>query len=97
MVPALSLYAEEESKSKSSTQKVGGLLFDVDEGVKVEQGPGGSVYVKSNKEYMQQKLEEIEMRLQSLDERVTELETLLVKKKEVKKSEASQAPNVLIT
>lgn len=72
--------AAEDSSSiskKTPTQQVGGLLFDVDEGAKIEQGPGGSVYVKSNKEFMQQKFAEIEGRLTSSEERITELENRL--------------------
>ena len=68
--------AEDEVRTKkATTQSVGGLLFDVDEGVKVEQGAGGSVYVKSNREYMQEKFSELDRKLQGLDQRVTELET----------------------
>lgn len=68
--------AEEDSaeESKSTVQKVGGLLFDVDEGVKVEQGPGGSVYLRSNKEYMNEKLTEIDTRLEDIEKRLKNLE-----------------------
>lgn len=72
--------AADESSSvskKNSTQQVGGLLFDMDEGAKIEQGPGGSVYVKSNKEYMQQKFADIEGRLAASEARITELENKL--------------------
>ncbi len=65
--------SEAETK-KAAAQQVGGLLFDMDEGVKIEQGPGGSVYVKSNREYMQQKFAEIENRLTGLEERMDKLE-----------------------
>ncbi len=67
-------FAEENTDKKSSTQNIGGLLFDVDEGVKVEQGPGGSVYVKSNREFMQEKFQQIESKLLELENRVKQLE-----------------------
>lgn len=70
--------SEAETK-KAAAQQVGGLLFDMDEGVKIEQGPGGSVYVKSNREYMQQKFAEIESRLTGLEERMDKLEKSAVK------------------
>jgi hypothetical protein len=66
---------EETSVKKTTTQNVGGLLFDVDEGVKVEQGPGGSVYLKSNREFMQEKFSEIERKLEQLHLRLVRLET----------------------
>lgn len=73
-----SLYSAEQKKQepakKIATQNIGGLLFDVDEGVKVEQGPGGSVYMKSNKEYMQEKLSQIDQRFSELEARVARLE-----------------------
>lgn len=69
------LWAEDTDAKKSTTQQVGGLLFDVDEGVKVEQGPGGSVYMKSNKEYMQQKFNEIDKQFKDLEQRITVLES----------------------
>ena len=59
---------------QSSVQNVGGLLFDVDEGVKIEKGAGGSVYVKSNRDEMQQKFDEINRRLDSLDDRLAVIE-----------------------
>ena len=65
---------EDTSSSKSTTQNVDGLYFDVDEGVKIEKGPGGSVYVKSNREYMQAKFEELDHRLADLEARVVRLE-----------------------
>lgn len=71
------LHADDTVSKKNSTQQIGGLLFDMDEGAKIEQGPGGSVYVKSNKEYMQQKFSEIETQLSSLEARTTELENKL--------------------
>ena len=61
-------------------QNVGGLLFDVDEGVRVEQGPGGSVYVKSNRKFMEEKFSQIDERLHSLEERVGELESVKKRK-----------------
>jgi hypothetical protein len=67
---------------KTKAQNVGGLLFDVDEGVKIEQGPGGSVYLKSNREYMQEKFGQIDQRLADLEERMTQWES-------AKKSKAS--------
>jgi hypothetical protein len=54
----------ETHQEKSAPKNIGGLLFDVDEGVEIQKGVGGSVYVKSNREYMQQKFREIEARLQ---------------------------------
>ena len=73
------LHADDNSSvsKKNSTQQVGGLLFDMDDGAKIEKGPGGSVYIKSNKEYMQQKFSDTESRLTQLEERVTELENKL--------------------
>ena len=68
------LYAEEGKPKNASTQQVGGLLFDVDEGVKVEKGGGGSVYIKSNREYMEEKFKEIDGRLETLEKRVDKLE-----------------------
>jgi hypothetical protein len=70
----LAAYSEEDQTKKATTQQIGGLLFDVDEGVKVEQGPGGSVYVKSNREYMQEKFESIERKLSDFEERLQKLE-----------------------
>lgn len=67
-------YSEEDKTKNATTQQIGGLLFDVDEGVKVEQGPGGSVYVKSNREYMQEKFESIERKLFDFEERLQKLE-----------------------
>ncbi len=75
------LICEEETKDevppakKVSSQQVGGLLFDVDEGVEIEQGPGGSVYLKSNREFMKNKFEYIETRLNDLEARVQKLES----------------------
>ena len=72
------LRASEEKESdskKGTTQNVGGLLFDVDEGVKVEQGPGGSVYVKSNREYMQGKFDEIDQKIADFEKRIALLES----------------------
>ena len=72
------LHSSEDAKTKKAeTQQVGGLLFDVDEGVKLEKGPGGSVYMKSNKDYMQEKFQEIEARLKNLEDRFNRLETTL--------------------
>ena len=62
---------------KTATQQVGGLLFDMDEGAKIEQGPGGSVYVKSNKEYMQQKFADMDSRMTAMEIRITDLENKL--------------------
>jgi hypothetical protein len=68
-------YATDQPDVKKNTVKnIGGLLFDVDEGVDVEKGPGGSVYVKSNKDYMQKKFTEIEQRFNSMEMRVAALE-----------------------
>ena len=66
--------AEQAETKKSTTQNVGGLLFDVDEGVKVRQGSGGSVYLESNREYMQAKIETIEARLSDLESRMSKIE-----------------------
>ena len=66
----------DEPKSVSSApKKIGGLLFDFDEGVEIEEGPGGSVYVRSNREYMQKKFKEIENRFHALENRVANLES----------------------
>ncbi len=73
--PQLMAAEEDVRTKKTTTQSVGGLLFDVDEGVKVEQGAGGSVYVKSNREYMQEKFAALDRKLQGLEERVTALES----------------------
>lgn len=70
-------WAAQEETKKAATQQVGGLLFDVDEGVKIEQGPGGSVYLKSNRETMEQKFKDIEQRFEALEGRVKTLETAL--------------------
>jgi hypothetical protein len=91
--PAVLPAEEKPDTKKATTQNVGGLLFDVDEGVKVEQGPGGSVYVKSNREYMQQKFEEIDQRLSSLEERLARLEL----KETAKNSAGEDGRKVLIT
>lgn len=72
-----SLAAEQKtdnSAKKVATQNIGGLLFEVDEGVKVEQGPGGSVYMKSNKEFMQEKFSQIEQKFADLESRIVKLE-----------------------
>lgn len=80
-ISAPALICEEEKKDevlpakKVSSQQVGGLLFDVDEGVEIEQGPGGSVYLKSNREFMKNKFEYIETRLNDLEARVQKLES----------------------
>ncbi len=71
---------KKETPAKSTTtQQIGGLLFDVDEGVKVEQGPGGSVYMKSNKEFMQERLSRIDQELLDLDQRVQAVEAKLAR------------------
>ena len=67
------LFADDKTKN-SSTQHVGGLLFDMDEGVKVEQGPGGSVYVKSNREYMQEKFKSLDEKIENIEKRLLLLE-----------------------
>ena len=54
-------------------QKVDGLLFDLDEGVKVTKGGGGSVYIESNREFMQAKFDQIEERLKTLEEKIKKL------------------------
>ena len=89
------LFAEDNSSisKKTSTQQVGGLLFDMDDGVKIEKGPGGSVYVKSNKEYIQQKFLDMESRLTQLEGRITELENKLKSPGEVEKKSSSEKPS----
>ena len=67
---------DEAGKSLNTIQEVDGLFFDVDEGVKVEKGSGGSVYIRSNREYMKNKFKSIDRRFQALEERLTELEIL---------------------
>ena len=97
MVP--SLYAADdktpETDKRVTTQQVGGLLFDVDEGVKIEKGSGGSVYVKSNKEYMQNKFESIEQKLDELEERLSKLED--AKKTEPQKGNEDAKNKVLVS
>lgn len=66
---------EEAGTKKVSAQQVGGLLFDVDEGVDIQKGPGGSVYLKSNREFMKNTLESLESRIQTLEEKVKKLES----------------------
>ena len=83
----------EDKTHKSSVQNVGGILFDVDEGVKVEEGPGGSVYVKSNREVMEQKFKKINRELEELSERLGKLEAVVFKdqtKPEAKKQAARE-------
>lgn len=81
---------EDDTTQKYTTRQVGGLLFDTDEGVAVEQGPGGSVYVKSNREYMQKKFKEIDKHFETLESRIASLESEIAetKKKNKVKSEA---------
>ena len=78
------LSAADDKTKTATTQQVGGLLFDVDEGVKIEQGPGGSVYLKSNKEYMQEKLKSIDEKLEELGKRLDRVESALSREKEKK-------------
>lgn len=68
--------ASDDEKPELSTlpRQVGGLLFDYDEGVDIEQGPGGSVYVKSNRDYIQKKFREIAERFDEMEARLTVLE-----------------------
>mgnify|MGYP002374848406 CR=1 FL=1 len=75
-----------DSGSKKTVQKVGGLLFDVDDGVKIEEGSGGSVYMHSNREFMQSKFDSIETRFSELESRVQRLEKQL---KEAKPGEST--------
>lgn len=88
-----------EQNQKTSTQQIGGLLFDVDEGVKVEQGPGGSVYVKSNREFMQQKFASIEARLAAIDNRLSKLEEFVgtASPSPAPSSDSAQGRKVLVT
>ncbi len=91
---ATSLFAATEAaeeRRKASTQQIGGLLFDVDEGVKVEQGPGGSVYMKSNREFMQDQFKEMDKRLENLEDRVGELESILEDEIKMKKETEAKA------
>lgn len=96
--------AEADTK-KSSPQQVGGLLFDMDEGAEIEQGPGGSVYVKSNREYLQKKFADIETRLLELEQRTAALENKLralgddgsEEKKEAANSNSNSGRTVLIS
>lgn len=87
---------DEVQTKKTTTQRVGGLLFDVDEGVKVEQGAGGSVYVKSNREYMQEKFSDMERKFQDLEGRVTALETKQKKTSADEKSSKDDSRQVLV-
>ena len=64
----------EPATKKTSNQQIGGLLFDMDEGVEIEQGPGGSVYMKSNREHMKQKFDAIEERFKSIEARLDKLD-----------------------
>lgn len=66
---------ETSGTQKTAAKQVGGLLFDVDEGVKIEQGPGGSVYMKSNRDFMQEKFQDIDRRLADLEKRIGSLES----------------------
>ena len=99
LLPAMGLSAEEEAEvaKSSSVQNVGGLLFEVDEGVKIEKGGGGSVYVKSNREEMQQKFREIEKRFESIENRLLEIENSLPKKEKSSSASADAARRVLAT
>ena len=53
----------------------------MDEGVKIEHGPGGSVYLKSNREYMQDKFKSVDEKIEGLEKRVGLLEAALAKEK----------------
>ena len=89
----LRLFAADDKTKNATTQQVGGLLFDVDEGVKIEHGPGGSVYVKSNREYIQEKFKTIDEKMESLEKRLTLVETQLAGEKEKdKKSQTAKLP-----
>lgn len=87
------LRADDQDAKKSATQQIGGLLFDVDEGVKVEKGPGASVYVKSNREYMQEKFLEIDKHFKDLEQRISllELQSGVKKEKESKAEETDSS------
>ena len=94
---SLLMAAEEEVRTKkTTTQSVGGLLFDVDEGVKVEQGAGGSVYVKSNREYMQEKFAALDQKIKGLEERVALLESHQTKTKTQEKAAKEDSRQVLV-
>ena len=84
----------DEKTHNSSTQQVGGLLFDVDEGVKIEKGGGGSIYLKSNRLTMEEKFKLIEKRLQGMEERLGNVEEKMrkIEQKKEKKAESSPAP-----
>jgi hypothetical protein len=75
LISCVSLHAEEK---KSTVQNVGGLLFEFDEGVEIEKGGGGSVYVKSNREYMEKKFKEIDARFTDLEQRLERIENQFV-------------------
>lgn len=96
LCPMPMLWAAEAAKdeAKKQPQNVGGLLFDVDEGVEIEQGPGGSVYMKSNREFMQDKFTEIERRMAAFEERLAKLEPEPIAPKKKDKEEVRQ---VLVT
>lgn len=66
-----------EEEEYVTPTEVGGLKFDMDEGVKIRQGPGGSVYVESNREYMQRKFRRYERTFEDHDARIEKLETLV--------------------
>ena len=83
LMPPLARATDEEKKDTSekyTKQNVGGLLFDVDEGVKIQKGPGGSVYVESNREFMQRKFKEMDAKFDTLEKRVAKLESVLLPK-----------------
>lgn len=109
-LPQAVFAAEGEKTKKSTTQQIGGLLFDVDEGVKLEQGAGGSVYMKSNKEYMQEKITDIETRLTQLETKAGDFESRIEKleikndpeaaqkvKESMPASESDESRRVLVT
>ncbi len=94
------LFSAEDKNKNSSTQQVGGLLFDVDEGVKIEHGPGGSVYVKSNREYMQEKFKSLDGKIALIEQRLDRLESAAAAKSKKETEDAASAESakrVLVT
>ena len=94
-LPAAEEGTEEEFKEKSgqdaagkskppTVQKVSGLLFDMDEGVKIEEGAGGSVYVHSNREAVSSRFRDIEYRLEKVEKRLDRYERDLKEEETVK-------------
>lgn len=77
VLPAAFGETEEEAEQASGPKQIGGLLFDFDEGVEIKKGPGGSVYVESNREFMQNKFRTIDSRFEELEKRIEHLESFI--------------------